>query len=202
MQISPKYRDSDWTDLRLSKNFSENWHEGADIVHDRIYGRYLAQIEVLEEHLDSAIWLYSGFLIMAVDCMVIETLNQFHLGLRNTNEKYYRKNWKSFRDFFARSEFFRDDFDDEKSKTFYKHIRNGLVHQAQTKEKSLINIKHPSMLTQVTPSNLSDGIIVNRKIFHEALVEEFKQYINNLRTDDKEYNDLRQKCIDKMETIC
>jgi len=202
MQISPNYFCSNWIDLNLNKRFSENWRKGADIVHDRIYGRYLAQIEVLEEHLDSAIWLYSGFLIMAVDCMVIETLNQFYFGLENTNEKYYRENWKSFRDFFARSEFFKNDFDDDKAKIFYEHIRNGLLHQAQTKEKSLINIKFPSMVTPVNPAKLFDGIIINREIFHKALLKEFERYINDLRTDKDEFDDLRQKCIDKMGTIC
>lgn len=202
MQISPKYECSDWTNLKLCKNFSKDWCRGADIVHDRIHGRYLAQIEVLDEHLDPDIWLYSGFLIMAVDCMVIETLNQFHLGIGDTNEKYRKRNWESFKDFFTRSEFFKNDFDDEKAHIFYDHIRNGLLHQAQTKEKSLINIKRPSMLTQVTPSNLSDGIIVNRDLFHEALVKEFEQYIKKLKTNDKEFDDLRQKCIKKMETIC
>lgn len=202
MQISPKYFCSDWTDLKLTKYFSKDWCKGADIVHDRIHGRYLAQIEVLEEHLDRAIWLYSGFLIMAIDCMVIETLNQFYLGLNDTDEKYYRENWKSFRDFFARSEFFQNDFDDDKAKIFHDHIRNGLLHQAQTKEKSLINIKLPSMITQVTPSNVSDGIIINRERFHRALVNEFEQYINKLKTDDNVFDDLRQKCVNKLETIC
>ena len=46
MQISPKYFCSNWIDLNLNKRFSENWRKGAEIVHDRIYGRYLAQIEV------------------------------------------------------------------------------------------------------------------------------------------------------------
>jgi hypothetical protein len=202
MQISPKYYSSDWIDLKLTEHFSDNWHKGADIIYDRIHGRYLAQIEVLEEHLDSAIWLYSGFLIMAIDCMVIETLNQFYLGLEDTNQKYRRKNWESFRDFFLRSDFFKNDFDDDKARIFYDHIRNGLLHQAQTKEKSLINIKFPSMITLVNSSNLDDGIIVNRNLFHKALLQEFEQYISALQTDDEIFDDLRQKCVDKMEIIC
>lgn len=140
MKISPTYRSSDWNSLNLTKQYSENWNQGAEIVKDRIYGRYLKQIDVLENNLDNNIWEFSGFLIMAVDCMVIETLNQFYLGLGDTNEKYERRNWESFRDFFARGEFFKSEFendagfDDDKAKIFYDHVRNGLLHQAQTKK--------------------------------------------------------------------
>ena len=202
MKISPKYESLDWNKLDLSQNYSKDWEKGAKIVDDRIHGRYLAQIEVLEKHLEKDIWLYSGFMIVAVDCMVIETLNQYYLGIRDTDKKYHGKNWESFRDFFSGSDFFKNEFNDDKAKLFYKHVRNGLVHQAQTKEKTLINIERPSMIEQANPTNLSDGIIVNRQLFHEALVKEFNQYITNLKTDIIEFNNLRQNCINKMKTIC
>lgn len=202
MKISPKYSSTNWVSLNLNRSYHPDWIEGSKIVYDRIYGRYLAQIETLENHLDDDIWEYSGFLIMAVDCMVIETLNQFHLGIADTNQVYQGKNRESFRDFFTRSQFFKTHFDDAKSFIFHNHIRNGLLHQAQTKNKSLINFDEHEMIKQVNPSNLYDGIIVNRVLFHEALVNEFNSYIRNLRTEDKTHDELREKCIAKMNTIC
>lgn len=202
MKISPKYNNYDWNNLNLSQYYSQYWIEGAKIVYDRIHGRYLVQIEVLEEHLDRDIWLYSGFMIMAVDCMVIETLQQFYLGIPDTNQVYFKRNWESFRDFFKKSQYFQNEFDDNKVKIFYDHVRNGLLHQSQTKKKTLINIENLRMIEQVNKNNLSDGIIVNRQLFHEALVNEFKQYIENLKTDEGNFDNLRQKCINKMRTIC
>lgn len=48
----------------------------------------------------------SGFLIMSIDCLLIETLNQFYLGLKSTDERYYGRNWEAFRDFFGYSQYF------------------------------------------------------------------------------------------------
>lgn len=202
MKISPNYYDTDWNALNLSRSYSADWMKGAKIVKDRIHGRYLAQIDSLENNLDLNIWEYSGFLIMAVDCMVIETLNQFHLGIEDTNQVYRRRNKESFRDFFSRSQFFNSHFDDDKSFVFYDHVRNGLVHQAQTKKSTLINFRESEMIKQVNPANIDDGIIVNRRIFHEALVNEFNSYIDKLESNNTIYDDLREKCIDKMNTIC
>jgi len=202
MKISPKYKSEDWKKLNLSGTYIPEWNTGADIIYDRISGRYLTQIDVLEKNLNADIWEFSGFIIMAVDCMVIETLNQFFLGIKDTNDIYRGKNWESFRDFFQRSDFFKEHFNDDKARIFYDHVRNGLLHQSQTKEKTLINFKEDEMIKEVNPDNISIGIIVNRKIFHEALLNEFKSYINNLKTDDSIYDDLREKCITKMKTIC
>ncbi len=202
MKISPKYTDDDWNELSLNFSFSNDWIKGADIVHDRIHGRYLAQIESLENHLNIDIWEYSGFLIMGVDCMVIETLNQFHLGISDTDKVYRGRNRESFRDFFLRSPFFSGQFDDVKSFVFYDQVRNGLVHQAQTKKGTLINFQENEMIKEIDSSNIEEGIIVNRILFHEALVNEFKSYTTNLKTENPSYDELRKKCIDKMKTIC
>ena len=202
MKISPKYKNEDWKKLNLTKKYSRNWETGANIVQDRINGRYLIQIDVLENNLKPEIWEFSGFLIMAVDCMVIETLNQFFLGIEDTNNKYRGRSWESFRDFFNRSDYFKDYFNDNKAKIFYDHIRNGLLHQSQTKEKTLINIKEDEMIKKVNQDDINEGIIVNRKLFHKALLDEFKSYINNLKSKDSKYDDMREKCIIKMNTIC
>ena len=202
MKISPKYLNSDWNNLNLTPSYSDDWETGATIIHDRIHGRYLAQIDTLEKHLVDDIWLYSGFLIIAVDCMVIETLNQFYLGISDTNQVYNGRNKDSFKDFFLRSQFFNTDFDEDISFLFYDHVRNGLLHQAQTKNKTLINIEESEMVKKVDSRDINQGIILNRKLFHEALVNEFEAYISNLKTEDTTFDDLRKKCIDKMNTIC
>ncbi|MBC8486418.1 MAG: hypothetical protein H8D45_10305 [Bacteroidetes bacterium] len=202
MKISPTYSNNHWNDLNLTQSYSDEWIEGANIVYDRIHGRYLAQIETLEQHLNVDIWLYSGFLIIGIDCMVIETLNQFYLGISDTNQVYDGRNRESFRDFFLGSQFFNNDFDEDISFLFYDHVRNGLLHQAQTKGKTLININESEMIIKANPNDLSEGIILNRELFHEALVNEFKAYIKKLKTDNSAHDDLRGKCIDKMATIC
>jgi hypothetical protein len=202
MKISPKYKSEDWKSLNLTKRYSSYWKTGANIVQDRINGRYLVQIDILEKHLKREIWEFSGFLIMAIDCMVIETLNQFNLGIEDTNRIYRNRNWESFSDFFKRSNFFKDHFDDIKAHIFYDHIRNGLLHQSQTKRKSLINIKEKEMVKKVNSDDINEGMIINRRLFHKALLNEFNSYIEKLKTDNLIYDNLREKCVTKMNLIC
>jgi len=39
MKISPKYYNTDWNSLNLTRSYSPDWVKGAEIVHNRIHGR-------------------------------------------------------------------------------------------------------------------------------------------------------------------
>ena len=75
--ISPKYSQKDWLDLDLSKNSTEDWNKVIEIFKDRMNGRYFKQIEALNNNLDISIKFFSGFVIMSITCLLIETLEQF-----------------------------------------------------------------------------------------------------------------------------
>lgn len=202
MKISPNYRSSDWSILNLSSAYTEDWIEASKIVHDRIWGRYIVQTQVLEDNLDRRIWEYSGFYIMSIACLVIETMNQFYWGIDSTNDKFPSNNKQSYIDFLTRSEFFNKEFNQDSAEIFYKHIRNGLLHQAQTKKGSLINIRKSKMITPITSTNIHNGIEINRLKFQSALVNEFESYIEKLQNSNVIYNQLRTNCIAKMKIIC
>ena len=67
MKISPKYRDSDFT----KAHSDSNWNTLVNIFSDRIKGRYLEPIELILAG-DSEISEFSGFSILALDCILIE----------------------------------------------------------------------------------------------------------------------------------
>jgi hypothetical protein len=72
LRISPKYRSSDWQ--ALSIHTSSDWARAAEIVRDRLEGRFL-------RFADS--WLtdaFSGFVVLSVDCLLAETIQQFRTG--------------------------------------------------------------------------------------------------------------------------
>jgi gamma-glutamylcyclotransferase (GGCT)/AIG2-like uncharacterized protein YtfP len=151
---------------------------------------------------------------MSIDCLLVETLNQFYKGIENTDKEYKAKNWETFRDFFQQSPFFQDFFapsqsfsdpDEEraisKSGIFYDQVRCGLLHQAETKELSKINFRDFSaMVKHVDSSYPAKGIIVNRVLFHNALVQEFERY--KKRLSDISETQLRENFIAKMNMIC
>ena len=78
LSISPKYKVSDWV---IARDIN-NWILMTNIFNDRIEGRYLKPIRLIAS--DSDIGEFSGFSILAIDCLIIETLNQFYLGLDET----------------------------------------------------------------------------------------------------------------------
>ncbi len=150
-------------------------------------GRFLDPISDLKDK------KYTGFLIMAIDCLLIETLQQFIEGVpetpRGKNESYF-KNFLISR--------FEEDFDDKKAKMFYEQIRCGILHQAETKESSKIKISHELPIVKFTKEK--DGLIINRKKFHEKLKKVIKLYIEELK--DTTNILLRKNFRKKMDYIC
>ena len=174
-KISKNYFNTHWTALNLVDDTSNNWTDGILIIKDRFESRFFNQIEKIKDD------EFSGFIIMSVDCLLIETLMQFYLGVDNTEINYIRNHWKAFNDFFKNSGQFNSEFKTVKiCKTFYNQFRCGLLHQAQTKEKSLIKICQTNFLTLVDINNVEKGLIIDRTQFHNKLVLEFNDYIQKL----------------------
>jgi len=207
--IAYKYSDKDWT-ADLADRHSPSWKIGINIIRSRFESRYFKQISALVDNSSPEIKYNCGFLIISIDCLLIETLNQFFLGLYHTKELYrtgnadpnYRYDSQAFRDFFNYSNFFPFFKNNPvASLEFYDQIRCGLLHQAESKTKSLINIREKDMIKAIDPMDIKKGMIVNRKLFHEAVVKEFQKYLQDLENpDSKNINGdfLRQQCHRKM----
>lgn len=198
-KISKKYKNDNWNNLNLVEDSSENWVNGIAIIKDRFESRFFNQIKKIEKD------VFSGFIIMSIDCLLIESLMQFYLGVDNTEINYRGNQWKAFKDFFQNSEHFKNEFrTNEICQTFYKQFRCGLLHQAQTKEKSLIKINQKELLTLVNPTIPNQGLIIDRKEFHNRLKLEFDEYIRKLTENENNFmgENLRMKAILKMNLIC
>lgn len=91
------------------------------LIYHRLHQRYLQPLQhVPKEH-------KSGFLMMATACLMIETLQSFYEGYRDTDGK----GKAAFKDFFEREKDLFPGFAD-KDLNFYKNIRCGILHQAET----------------------------------------------------------------------
>ena len=130
--------------------------------------------------------------------MIIETLNQFYNGLDETKGKH----WKAFWYVFKNSPHFKPSFSPKKAETFYGHFRCGILHQAQTKANSVVRICRPKMIEEVNPEKISDGLIVDREIFHKALESEIADYKQKVKSSEPEHKTLRDNFIKKMNCIC
>jgi len=73
LYISPNYSKDEYNNLKLTLNSSKNdWDKAIDMFSDRIYRRYIEQINVLLNNPK-----VNGFVIMAINCLLIETMLQF-----------------------------------------------------------------------------------------------------------------------------
>lgn len=197
--ISRKYPNTKWTALNLINDKSSNWFKGIDIIKDRFDSRFFYHINLIKDD------EFSGFLIMSIDCLLIETLMQFYLGIDSTEINYRGNHWKAFKDFFKQSEHFKIDFKTNRiCHIFYQHFRCGLLHQAQTKQNSLIKICQANLLDLVDSLDISEGLVIDRKQFHHKLELEFADFMQKLSDNENNFKgqNLRQNVIKKMDIIC
>ena len=177
--ISPKYYQKDWNDLILVNKDSPDWDKAIKIFKDRMEGRFLKQIDLLDKNPNRKIAVFAGFAIMSLDCLLIETLEQFYNGKIRTGQGMDEK---AFFNFFQRSSKFKSFFDTlPKATIFYKQIRCGLLHQAQTKKKSTIHIRNEKMLQWVNPQNVEEGLRIQRRFFHNQIVKIYNSYVDELK---------------------
>lgn len=151
-----------------------------------------------------------GFAIMALCSLLIESLQCYRYGLPTTHDGEYaalsrlftppieyqiqpneRRNGKTaFIDFFS-SDAHRTLFPNVDGVVFYNAIRNGLLHQAQTKQGWRIRSDQPQVW------NASDKI-VDRTKFADALKSAFEKYVEELRAaawDDDLWLKARRKIL-------
>ena len=220
IKISPAFFQKDWIDLDLSKNNLANWNKAIEIFKDRMEGRYFKQIEVLDDNKDRQIGLFSGFAIMSLTCLLIETIEQFWTGNIESSRKSEtgKKNQLidsatspkieisndalTFFSFFQRSDSLRLFFDtQEKANIFYTKIRCGLLHQGQTKGKSLIHIRTTDpMLSWINEKKISEGISIERRLFVNEVRKVYEKYICELE-NPRNLNFRRQTLEKKMKYI-
>ena len=184
-RISPKYSVEHWRALTLKTE--SDWEKAIEIFEDRIRGRFLDIIRGFEQR------PFAGFAVLALDCLLIETLQQFREGKSSTpkrmGETYFVR--------FLTQTCFKSHFDASKAAMFYRQFRNGILHQAEVKGPSLVRRDTPNI---VDLAKNGKGLILNRRLFHEKLVQAFEEYIDAVRTDRN--GSLRSRFQKKMNLIC
>ena len=187
MRISPRYDVDDWAELAFTTE--QEWQKAICIFEDRIRGRFLEIIDRVKGE------EFAGFAVMALDCLLIETLQQFREGRKRTPRNKSRRYFVDF----LRQTSFKDYFTTEDmAKVFYDQIRCGILHQAETKGSSRLLIRAGVPLVDWTEDGT--GLTVNRSLFHEQLVEVFAKYLSSLR--DASDSELRKNFRKKMDHIC
>lgn len=125
-----------------------------------------------------------GFTLLAVACLIIETLESFRQGCADTKGASKRM----FQDFFARSTALKDFAG--ANDWFYKDIRCGILHQSETRGGWRVLRKGPLVDAK--------GRAINATALLRALQLAVEQYAAQLETDEALWKNFQKK----MDAVC
>ena len=147
-----------------------------DFLVERFDERYFRPIE------DSS--SKNGFAVLAVACIVIETLESFYQGRADTKNA----SAQMFRDFLARDTPLNVLAGE--NNWFYKDIRCGILHQGESRGGWRVLRSGPLLNVQAKALNAAAIL--------RALKREVRQYVQMIQNDEQ----LWQNFCEKMRTIC
>lgn len=186
MEIAKGFTATDFKKLNLL-SFTD-LDRAIEVLNQRLDERYIEPADRLIQFENgvSAQYKKYGFTILAIDCLLIETLQSFYEGIIDSSGKS--------KDLFANFLLQRNQFScyfktKNDAKAFYKNFRCGILHQAQTFNNTKVQVIG-DLISQ------RDGFtIVNRIKFHEAVKTEVRKYIELLKekNDQTLINNFRKK---------
>jgi hypothetical protein len=125
----------------------------ADFIQERFTERYILPMTGKNKH---------GFAMMAVSCLMIETLESFKQGWLDTNKKteYAGKRRSlgevAFHEFFQGNPLFKDFIGVEED--FWKGVRCGILHQGETTRGwHIVRKKQPLFLLNPATKTIDAG---------------------------------------------
>jgi len=191
MQIAPNFEAEKWKALSLDDPTHADWDVAISAFDSRIRERYLAPADFLvtAEKETRATERRFGFAVLAIDCLLVETLGAFLEGL----EESTNRSKEIFCQFLTSRPRFKVAFSQALAEKFYKEFRCGVLHQADVGGTSKVWSVGPLVRTE------GESIIVNRNEFHTCLSFEFTAYLDELR--NKSNVQLRSNFRKKMNFI-
>jgi len=195
---------------KLDRGERDAWEEAIGVFERRLKERFFRCIDALfelDQEANRNEPVRPGFSIMALCCLLIETLQSFYRGGRGTpdtgaHEAPPQPDWKrttrAFKEFLKTSKHFNVDFHNTQIRgDFAVYFRHAILHEAETRRGWLIEKTVPQ---GKIIERLNGGYRLNRTSFYEALRCEFQDYLRRLHNESEE--ELRRNFLKKMDEIC
>ncbi len=198
IKIAPGFSAKQWQGLHLDPGTpgTTDWEKALAMFEARMRRRFFEPAEALIGLDDARSDKTFGFAILAIDCLVIETLQGFRDGIVNHNGK----SKKLFKDFLLRWDAFTNCLQPqanagELAERVYLDCRCALLHSGATDGALRVGVSGPAF-------RFKDSHVqaINRTSFHRALAKEFEGYLLALRNADAK--ELREHFKKKMDAIC
>lgn len=190
--ISARYKKEEFNNLHLNSRSDErDWNFAIEIFEDRIRGRYL---DIIDRIINNGCLMVDGFSVMALNCLLIETLLQFKNGwdeTKKSNSDNYSK--------FLEEEFPRVFTNKKLAFIFYRDIRCGILHSAQTKNGSQLTVNEKYVVAVIN-TNRGKRISVDVVGMSGIIKNYYLDYIEKIR--NRQNVDLRDCFLKKMDHLC
>lgn len=174
MEIAKGIQSIDYLNLDLSDKLNPNWDTAFEYLRQRLTERFIEptdKLSELEKELDPSDKKY-GFAILAIDCLLSETIQAFYEGITNSTGQ----SKKLFVTFLRNRDNFKQYFtDDQQAIDFYTNFRCGILHQAQTSSDTKIWAVGDLIM------RTGKFVIVNRELYHEKIKNELNIYFAKLK---------------------
>lgn len=196
-EIAPGHRVKDWKSLTLNQknSTSSDWIKAIAILDARIRRRFIEPAQLLIDAENGKSRGINGFAVLAIDFLLIETIQGFREGLTSHNRKSkalfkaFLTNWPKFTACVPQG-----TNADDLAASVYEQGRCALHHTGSTDR--IIVRKSGKMFVFH-----NDGrIVINRTLLHQQLVKAFDVYIAALK--DPANIALREQFKQKMDHIC
>jgi hypothetical protein len=150
-----------------------------------------------------------GFSILALCCLLIETLQGFREKRPSAAAPVGKCAFpngpcikppsgtsEQIKSFLRRPSFGATFYDDELAKKFVDGLRNGILHEAETRKWVIWRVEPANTIA----AREDDGFVLNRSLFYAAVKKEFESYLREL--GDPTNKDLRKRFKKKMDDLC
>lgn len=196
-EIAPGYNVKLWRSLTLDEadHSAEDWGTAIAILEKRIRSRFIDPAQLLIESEKESTRGTNGFAILAIDFLLIETIQGFKKGEtshQGQSKKLFKSFLKGWDEFTACIPNGRDS--DKLATTVFDQGRCALHHTGST-DRIIVRRSGKMLVFH------EDGRIeINRTQFHRALSKTFDEYLKELRAPANITE--RKNLKKKMDHIC
>ncbi|MGB8214328.1 MAG: hypothetical protein WCE68_12290 [Anaerolineales bacterium] len=172
-------------DVKLSSSTTVRRYKELEAARDQKEIADFVRQRFRERYLDPALAACpeSGFTLMAINCLMIETLVSFWHGWPNTRDK----SEAAFCFFFDREEEF-SSFHGH-AKDFYVHVRCGILHQAETTGGWLIHLRKEQLFD--ADHKIIDALEFTNRM--ETCLKNYKHELEAASWEDEIWVNFRKK---------
>jgi len=177
--------------LTATATKEDAWRELICAVQRRIEERFLTPVKELARFDQKDELPYRpGFAILALDCLLIDTIQSFRERRVTTGDVSPAHSFKTFLSNPRFAGFTKNDRGE-----FFQYVRNAILHNGETRKDWKIRIDTVCMLERDAVSHTRT---INRRHFHAAIEAEFRDLINLVESGDAAARDSFLRRLDAM----